>query len=115
MSNSIFWENKNTSKCHLLKFLMNTLSDKGDLTALKEIYANLEYLPISLFDFKGLLTIDEFSIILFRKDNFYDFLFAFLFTKPLAGFCGSVGCAIRSETRLRVQPPPRLATFFRGD
>ena len=29
---------------------------------------------------------------------------------------GSVGCALRLETRrLRVQPPPRSATFFRGD
>ena len=29
---------------------------------------------------------------------------------------GSVGCAVRLETRRsRVQPPPRSATFFRGD
>ena len=29
---------------------------------------------------------------------------------------GSVGCAVRLETRsLRVQPPPRSATFFHGD
>ena len=29
---------------------------------------------------------------------------------------GSVGCAVRLETRrLWVQPPPRSATFFRGD
>ena len=29
---------------------------------------------------------------------------------------GSVGCTIRLETRRpRVQPPPRSATFFRGD
>ena len=32
----------------------------------------------------------------------------------LAGLGGSVGCAVRLETRrLRVQPPPRSATFFR--
>ena len=32
------------------------------------------------------------------------------------GLGGSVGCAVRLETRrLRVQPPPRSATFFRGD
>ena len=32
------------------------------------------------------------------------------------GWGGSVGCAVRLETRrLRVQPPPRSATFFRGD
>ena len=32
----------------------------------------------------------------------------------LAGLGGSVGCAVRLETRRsRVQPPPRLATFFR--
>ena len=33
-----------------------------------------------------------------------------------AGLGGSVGCAIRLETRRsRVKPPPRPATFFRGD
>ena len=33
-----------------------------------------------------------------------------------AGLGGSFGCAVRLETRrLRVQPPPRSATFFRGD
>ena len=33
-----------------------------------------------------------------------------------AGLGGSVGCADRLETRRsRVQPPPRSATFFRGD
>ena len=34
----------------------------------------------------------------------------------LAGLGGSVGCAVRLETRRSwVQPPPRSATFFRGD
>ena len=33
-----------------------------------------------------------------------------------SGLGGSVGCAVRLETRRsRVQPPPRSATFFRGD
>ena len=33
-----------------------------------------------------------------------------------AGLGGSVGCAVRLETRRsRVQPPPRSATFFHGD
>ena len=33
-----------------------------------------------------------------------------------AGLGGSVGCAVRLETkRSRVQPPPRSTTFFRGD
>ena len=33
-----------------------------------------------------------------------------------AGLGGPVGCALRLETRRsRVQPPPRSATFFRGD
>ena len=37
-------------------------------------------------------------------------------TKLTAGLSGSVGCAVRLETRRsRVQPPPRSATFFRGD
>ena len=34
----------------------------------------------------------------------------------LAGLGGSVGCALRLETRRsQFQPPPRSATFFRGD
>ena len=34
----------------------------------------------------------------------------------VAGLSGSVGCVVRLETRRsRVQPPPRSATFFRGD
>ena len=38
------------------------------------------------------------------------------YQKHLAGLGGSVGCAIRLETRRsRVQPPPRSATFFHGD
>ena len=36
-------------------------------------------------------------------------------TPDSAGLGGSVGCAVRLETRRsRVQPPPRSATFFRG-
>ena len=36
--------------------------------------------------------------------------------QAFAGLGGSVGCAVRLETsRSRVQPPPRPATFFRGD
>ena len=39
-----------------------------------------------------------------------------ILTILLAGLGGSVGCAVRQETRRsRVQPPPRSATFFRGD
>ena len=38
------------------------------------------------------------------------------FQLKMAGLGGSVGCAVRLETRRsRVQPPPRSATFFRGD
>ena len=34
----------------------------------------------------------------------------------VGGLSGSVGCAVRLETkRSRVQPPPRSATFFHGD
>ena len=38
------------------------------------------------------------------------------FKDLIAGLGGSVGCAVRLETRRsRVQSPPRSATFFRGD
>ena len=37
-------------------------------------------------------------------------------TYEIDGLGGSVGCAVRLETRRsRVRPPPRSATFFRGD
>ena len=36
--------------------------------------------------------------------------------RHITGLGGSVGCAVRLEIRRsRVQPPPRSATFFRGD
>ena len=60
-----------------------------------------------------------------RKTNPSTFLFCLgkknchsrrLLTLSLAGVGGSVGCAVRLETRRsRVQPPPRSATFFLGD
>ena len=41
---------------------------------------------------------------------------AFLYKGYRAGLGGSVECAVRLETRRsRVQPPPRSATFCRGD
>ena len=43
-------------------------------------------------------------------------ILATLVDRPFASLGGSVGCAVRLETRRsRVQPPPRSATFFRGD
>ena len=50
--------------------------------------------------------------------NFFHFFYLifFFFFFFFAGLGGSVGCAVRLETRRsRVQPPPRSATFFRGD
>ena len=51
--------------------------------------------------------------------NYQDFMEheKVLITKLLlASLSGSVGCAVRLETRRsQVQPPPRSATFFRGD
>ena len=39
-----------------------------------------------------------------------------LFVLHIPGLGGSVGCAVRLETRgSQVQPPPRSVTFFRGD
>ena len=39
-----------------------------------------------------------------------------VYSHSLASLGGSVGCVVRLETRRsRVQPPPRSATFFRGD
>ena len=43
-------------------------------------------------------------------------LHRYLYQSSGAGLGGSVGCAVRQETRRsRVQPPPRSATFFHGD
>ena len=51
------------------------------------------------------------------RGHFIDFIQKFLSNRSfLAGLSGSVGCAVRLETRkTRVQPPPKSATFFRGD
>ena len=47
---------------------------------------------------------------------FYRIITQYHFIINPAGLGGSVGCAVRLETRRsRVQPPPRSATFFRGD
>ena len=52
-----------------------------------------------------------------RSDCYQEYISFSLEDKLIvAGLGGSVGCAVRLETRRsRVQPPPRSATFFRGD
>ena len=46
----------------------------------------------------------------------YIYIYMYTHTKNIAGLGGSVGCAVRLETRRsRVQPPTRSATLFRGD
>ena len=56
---------------------------------------------------------------IFNDESFNDMLTNDIVSfeqQGLAGLGGSVGCAVRLETRRsRVQPPPRSATFFRGD
>ena len=48
------------------------------------------------------------ALFVIKYVNFYQ--------KPGAGLGGSVGCAVRLETRRsRVQTPPRSVTFFQGD
>ena len=43
-------------------------------------------------------------------------VYAIFNDQSFVGLGGSVGCAVRLETRRsRVQPPPRSATFFCGD
>ena len=45
-----------------------------------------------------------------------DKLHIHLLNVVVADLGGSVGCAVRLQTRKsQVQPPPRSATFFRGD
>ena len=63
----------------------------------------------------------NFSTSLFML-HFWQFLCYFLFCvfrfklRHDTGLGGSVGCAVRLETRRsRVQPPPMSATFFHGD
>ena len=53
----------------------------------------------------------------YRKCNYYmGCVCVHLCVWGRAGLSGSVGCAVRLETRRsQVQPPPRSATFFRGD
>ena len=60
---------------------------------------------------------EDMYIFFFQNPEIIFYLFLLLFyLGPFVGLGGSVGCAVRLETRRsRVQPPPRLATFFRGD
>ena len=49
-------------------------------------------------------------------DVVYPYPMTIYISKIIVGLGGSVGCAVRLETRRsRVQPPLRSATFFRGD
>ena len=58
------------------------------------------YIKVGFKEFKNALAFE----ILIKRYN------------KCAGLGGSVGCAVRLETRRsRVQPPPRSATFFHGD
>ena len=62
-------------------------------------------------------SIDFICGVLLTRD-FISFIgrIVLLIEHSAAGLGGSVGCAVRLETRRsRVQPPPRSATFFRGD
>ena len=75
----------------------------------------------SLLNVQGLVTkhtnkLHSTELIEIFKNN--DFILFIVWSNDLsvAGLGGSVGCAVRLETRRsRVQPPPRSATFFRGD
>ena len=54
-----------------------------------------------------------FPIIFLR---YFNVLLCAVHRNEVAGLGGSVGCAVRLETRRsRVQPPPKSATFFHGD
>ena len=81
-------------------------------------HSRLTHLKPEIFNLHAWLCCREVS----RRQNFLkDLLRESVPLKELphrlsAGLGGSVGCAVRLETRRsRVQPPPRSATFFRGD
>ena len=62
----------------------------------------------------------DFLCIVCEINSSYSFCCIFsklcTYITEIAGLGGSVGCAIRLQTRRsRVQPSPRSATFFRGD
>ena len=68
-----------------------------------------DHLSLS-FDFKCYSEVKVEEV--FKKLNF----FKGKYMPVNAGLGGSVGCAVRLETRrARVQPQPRSATYFRGD
>ena len=62
---------------------------------------------------RGLGTLGRFLLYFYKANHL---LLPACIPVHHAGLGGSVGCAVRLETRRsRVQPPPRSATFFRGD
>ena len=59
---------------------------------------------------------DAYKNFVQKYSRLVSFLLCIMVNVLKAGLGGSVGCAVRLETRRsRVQPPPRSATFFRGD
>ena len=67
--------------------------------------------PRTLIKF-SLLELHTFELV--KNDNKITLLLL-MFT-VINGLGGSVGCAVRLETRrLWIQPSPRSATFFRGE
>ena len=78
------------------------------------------YLPSHSELFKTRETILFFKSTVFTLSIEIPYLLTILFLKfetvLSTGLSGSVGCTVRLETRRSwVQPPPRSATFFRGD
>ena len=96
---AVFWDAQGV-------IMLDFLAKKGTITV--AYYANLlDQLRTMIHEKRrGKLS----RGILLQQDN------ARVHTCKIAGLGGSVGCAVRLETRRsRVQPPPRSATFFRGD
>ena len=96
-------------------WLPNVQNESKDAVIRRKLIPWRKRYPVSLIIHYARKTIPS--------NNFRTWLFVLHFSSCIAscvhnerGLGGSVGCAVRLETRrLRVQPPPRSATFFRGD
>ena len=89
-----------------------TVYQKYIIDILKQIQVYLQWIRHSPLHRRGVFWQPWFTLNLFTSDFGLSLVDYF----PLAGLGGSVGCAVRLETRRsRVQPPRRSATFFRGD
>ena len=115
LTHTCMYKTEITCTGHLPDKMKKKMTKK--LFILKKLNFNKQIIKINNCKCKWGLSREKKCIVAYANNEDKENL-AYLGTyiATAAGLGGSVGCAVRLETRRsRVQPPPRSATFFRGD